>query len=183
MVLTASSNALMACGIITQRNRTHHKLTAAPQHPAKSTVVQSVSGTADKRGSQPDAHTFWVFWTSSGPTSLQDIRTASGGGPLGQLSLALHAHSSYTCLKPHCADVSARQHDAQAGLQARYSISPYPALQPPPPLQPPAMSCSHLISPQHKLIRLVPHTGVVNTLALARSGQGAAGTTQHTMQL
>jgi len=32
----------------------------------------------------------WVFWTDSGPTSLQDMHTASGGGSLGQLSLALH---------------------------------------------------------------------------------------------
>jgi len=34
---------------------------------------------------------FWVFWTGSGPTSgptgsLLDMCTASGGGPLGQLS-------------------------------------------------------------------------------------------------
>jgi len=27
---------------------------------------------------------FWVFWTGSGPTSLLDMCTASGGGPLGQ---------------------------------------------------------------------------------------------------
>jgi len=27
---------------------------------------------------------FWVFWTGSGSTSLLDMCTASGGGPLGQ---------------------------------------------------------------------------------------------------
>jgi len=27
---------------------------------------------------------FWVFWAGSGSTSLLDICTASGGGPLGQ---------------------------------------------------------------------------------------------------
>jgi len=43
----------------------------------------------------PRQDLFWVFWTNSGPTSLLDMCTASGGGALGQVSPAfqpcLHA--------------------------------------------------------------------------------------------
>jgi len=35
-------------------------------------------------------HRLSAFWTGFGPTSIQDIGIASGGGPLRQLSLALH---------------------------------------------------------------------------------------------
>jgi len=47
------------------------------------------------------AGNFWVFWTGSGPTSLLDMCTAWGGGPLGQPCFFPALLPCQSLLQPH----------------------------------------------------------------------------------
>jgi len=79
--------------------------TCHPVHPSVEVLVPGLltSCHASSWVSAAAGHFVWVFRTGSGSTSLLDMCSASGGGPLGQLTLfqpCFHVKPSYTVETP-----------------------------------------------------------------------------------
>lgn len=93
--LERSSTASCICQPVVITCESHHDLLSLSENH---TMTQLFRLLCCRQRAQEDwqygsrfgqAHFFGVFRTGSGSTSLLDMCTASGGGPLGQLSLTL----------------------------------------------------------------------------------------------